>query len=117
MTINNNGSVSVGSFFKVNSINGITYAKEINVTTNAFPDYVFAKGYKLRSLSDLNDYILTNKHLPNIPVAAEIEKNGMPVGDLQVRMMEKIEELTLYVIQQNQEIKDLQTKVKEMSIK
>ena len=56
------------------------------------------------SLYDVEKFILQNKHLPNIPSAAEIEKNGLHLGDTQKRMMEKIEELTLYIIQQQKEI-------------
>lgn len=56
-----------------------TYSRKIKVTTSAFFDCIFAKGYKLRSLSDLNDYIIANNHLPNIAVASEIQKNGLPI--------------------------------------
>lgn len=74
----------------------------------AWPDYVFKNTYHLQPLAELEKFIAENKHLPNIPVAAEIEKNGLQVGDMQKKMMEKIEELTLYIIDLNKKVKALE---------
>jgi len=71
---------------------------------SAWPDYVFKKNYQLRPLDELEQYILKNKHLPGIPVASVIEKDGLQVGNTQKLMMEKIEELTLYIIEMKKEI-------------
>jgi len=79
----------------------------------SWPDYVFAPGYKLRELADLEHYIQTNNHLPGIPAAAEMEKNGLTLGEMQKLQMEKIEELTLYVIQLKKEIKALEEKLQD----
>ena len=65
---------------------------------------------KLLSFDELGKFIAANKHLPNIQAAAEVEKNGIELGDMQKRMMEKIEELTLYVLKLEEEIKKLKTK-------
>ncbi len=92
--------------FKVAS-NGITYAKEIIVQTTAFPDYVFSNDYSLMTLQQVSDFIKTNHHLPNIPSAAEVEANGIAVGDMQVKQMEKIEELYLYIIELNEKVEKL----------
>jgi hypothetical protein len=67
----------------------------------AWPDFVFQKEYKLPSLKSLEAFINANKHLPNIPSAAEVEKNGIDLGSNQAALLQKIEELTLYIIEQN----------------
>lgn len=74
-------------------------------------DYVFEKDYQLMSIEELDKYIKENKHLPNIPAATEVENNGLKMADMQRRMMEKIEELSLYVIQLKKQNDDLQKKV------
>ncbi|MCO6499421.1 MAG: hypothetical protein J5I47_03470 [Vicingus serpentipes] len=79
--------------------NGHVFAQEITVQLAPFPDYVFAKDYELMTISELGDYINENNHLPNMPSAIEVEKNGMGVGELQVKLVEKVEELTLYIIE------------------
>jgi len=87
------------------AVTGKIICEELKVElSGTWPDYVFADNYKLRSLDELNTFIKTNKHLPNIPAAAELEKNGMEVGDMQKRMMEKIEELTLYILELKSEV-------------
>ena len=79
-------------------VNGTIYAKEVQVMLPPFPDYVFSKTYNLMSLNALESYIDQNGHLPNLPSAEEIDENGIGLGDLVHKQMEKIEELTLYVI-------------------
>ena len=76
----------------------------------AWPDYVFEKNYKKLSIDELEKYVDENKHLPNIPSAKEIEKDGQHLGELQRKMLEKIEELSLYVIELKKEIDQLKTK-------
>ncbi|NDG64722.1 MAG: hypothetical protein EBY29_14870, partial [Planctomycetes bacterium] len=88
-----NGDLMVGSGrtaagYKL-SVNGKIIAEEVKVQLNAYwPDYVFEKNYPLPDLSSLKNYIDKNKHLPNIPAAQEVEKNGLKLGDMQTRMME-----------------------------
>ena len=89
--------------FKVGS-DGIVYAHTIKVQEGNFPDYVFAKEYKLMPLNELDEYITENSHLPNINTAADVKENGLSIGEMQVKQMEKIEELTLYIIQLKKEI-------------
>lgn len=88
---------------------GTIYAHKVRVTlANPFPDYVFEKDYNLMPLSQLSEYIQTNKHLPNIPSAKEVEaEKNLDVAEMQLKMMEKIEELTLYILQQQKEIEAL----------
>jgi len=91
------------------SVNGHIRAKEIVVETG-WADYVFDKQYTLPPLSEVEDFIKKNKHLPNIPSAASIQKDGLKVGEVQTKMMEKIEELTLYVIELKKEMELLKLK-------
>jgi len=90
-------------------VNGKVICTELRVQTNgAWPDYVFHDEYKLMPLHDLKKYILTENHLPNIPSASEINaQGGFDTGDMQSRLIEKVEELTLYIL-------DLQNQVNEL---
>ena len=95
--------------FKVN-IDGYAYARKMVVTlANPFPDYVFSKNYKLMPLTDLAAFIKQNKHLPNIPSAQQVADNNNQVelGEMQTKLLEKVEELTLYILQQQQQIDEL----------
>ncbi|MBV6460349.1 MAG: hypothetical protein HJHJAOHD_00458 [Flavobacteriales bacterium] len=84
--------------------NGILHFREGKVNIPAFPDYVFSTNYQLKTISEVESYILQNGHLPNMPNADEVKENGIGIGELQVKLLEKIEELTLYIIQQQKEI-------------
>jgi hypothetical protein len=87
------------------AVRGKIAATDFNVVASgSWPDYVFDPSYKLRSLEETEAYIKEHKHLPNIPAAAVVEKEGFALGDMQKRMMEKIEELTLHLIEANKEI-------------
>ncbi|MBI2275707.1 MAG: hypothetical protein HYU70_18085 [Bacteroidetes bacterium] len=101
----NNGNVGVGitSPSEKLSVNGNVSAKKIIVTQTGWSDYVFDKGYPLRSLSSLESYINQNKHLPEVPSAKEVEEKGVSVGDNQALLLKKIEELTLYMIELHKE--------------
>jgi hypothetical protein len=92
-------------------------AEEINVSVNAmisYPDYVFEDDYNLLPLNEVEQYIKENKRLPEIPSAKEAEENGIDLGSMQVKLLLKIEELTLYAIEQQKLIEDLQKQVKEL---
>ncbi len=96
-----------GVQFKVTGT-GIVYAKEIKVMTNIpTPDYVFEKDYNLMTISELEKFIFQNKHLPNVPSAKEVEETGMNLASLSNVLLEKVEELTLYTIQQQKLIEEL----------
>jgi hypothetical protein len=87
------------------AVNGKIICTELIVKLRAnWPDYVFSNDYKLKDLNELENYITTNKHLPNIPSAQEVAEKGFETGDIIKRQMEKIEELSLYLIQQNKQI-------------
>ncbi|MEO1627908.1 MAG: hypothetical protein AAFV25_22355, partial [Bacteroidota bacterium] len=86
--------------------------QEVLVENLGWCDYVFEKDYPLMPLKELREYIAENKHLPNIPSAEEVNQNGRQMADMQKRMMEKIEELTLYVLQLENKIEQLEKKQK-----
>ncbi len=104
------GKMGIGTFnpdYKF-AVNGSIRSKEV-VVESAWADYVFDSGYQLPSLIDVEEFIQQHKHLPNIPSAKEIAEKGLAVGDVQRKMMEKIEELTLYVIELKKEIEKLKS--------
>ena len=83
-------------------------------TSTPFPDYVFAKDYKLKSLENLESFIKENKHLPNIPSASEVAISGINVGEMQIKQMEKIEEAFLYIIQLKKENEELKVRLQKL---
>lgn len=99
MSITNAGNVGIGTAnptYKL-SVNGTIQAKEIRVETG-WADFVFDENYQLRPLAEVEKYIRRHKHLPDVTPAADIQKDGLQVGKQMTEMMQKIEELTLYVI-------------------
>jgi len=116
LVIFNTGKVTVGTDQYDSDPNFIFYvrkglkAEQIKVevaSAGGWADYVFRKDYKLRSLEEVEEHIAEKGHLPNIPSATEVEKNGINLGEMDAKLLEKIEELTLYVIQLNKEVKEL----------
>lgn len=93
---------------------GLLQAREVKVDLETWPDYVFAADYKLMDLPQLESYIQQNGHLPNVPAAAQIETEGLELGAMNKVLMEKVEELTLYLIEQNKRLEELQRQVKEL---
>ena len=89
-------------------------AREVKVSVNAGSDFVFEKDYPLMKLEELQAFINENQHLPEIAPAKEMVKNGVEVGEFQIKLLQKIEELTLYIINQQKEIKALKEKVSGM---
>jgi hypothetical protein len=85
------------------AVNGTIKAKEIKVSMEGWPDYVFASRYKISALSELEKYIKLNNHLPEIPSAKEAEAHGVELGEMNKLLLKKIEELTLYVIELKKE--------------
>jgi hypothetical protein len=111
----NNARIATG--YSV-SVDGKIMAEEVTVqNSTAWPDYVFANEYKLMPLDELERSINQNKHLPNIPAAAEVEKNGIMLGDMNRKLMEKVEELTLYIIELNKKNEALAKRVQQMERK
>jgi len=121
MTIANDGNVGIGTITPKCrlAVNGKIRATEVEVLTdvNSVPDYVFAHNYKLPSLIEVERFIQENHHLSEVPSATEIGDKGLNLGNMNLVLLKKVEELTLYIIQQNKKIESLETKVKEIEKK
>ncbi len=81
-------------------------------STNPWADFVFDDDYNLMPLQAIEDYIKSNKHLPEIPSASEVEKNGINLGEMDAKLLQKIEELMLYTIEQQKQIDALKEEIK-----
>ncbi|AEA43888.1 hypothetical protein [Fluviicola taffensis] len=92
---------------------GLLYAREIKVNLDNWADYVFDKNYSLMPLNELQQFINQNKHLPNVPSATEMTTNGLNIAENSKMLMEKVEELTLYVLQINERVKTQEELVKQ----
>ena len=106
------GHVLIGETSQTNTaylldVAGEIRANELTVNTTG-ADFVFDKDYSLMNLSDLEKSINANKHLPGVPSASEMQKNGMSVGETNKVLLQKVEELTLYLIDQDKKIEKLQ---------
>ncbi|MEO9869314.1 hypothetical protein [Ekhidna sp.] len=99
------------------TVAGNIHAQEVKVTIDAGtgPDYVFEPDYDLRSLEETEAYIQANKHLPEVPSASEMEANGVQLGEMNMLLLKKVEELTLYLIQNNKEKEELNQQLKANS--
>jgi hypothetical protein len=84
-------------------------------TTNDWSDYVFANDYKLKSLNEVELFVKANKHLPNVPSAQEVVKEGIDMAKMDAKLLEKIEELTLYLIELDKKNADQQKQIVELS--
>jgi Pyruvate/2-oxoacid:ferredoxin oxidoreductase gamma subunit len=126
-SLKSNGKLLIGSYgqypscsdcndYRVFIKNGIRTEKvKVDIASaNGWADYVFDKNYKLLSLSDVEKHIDEKGHLPNVPSAEDVVKNGINLGEMDAKLLEKIEELTLYVIQLNKDVKQLGEENKEL---
>lgn len=121
----NSGNVLIGKTSQVNSaykldVNGTIRAKEIKVNLDG-ADFVFEKDYKLMPLNELEEFVKKQKHLPEIAPAKKMEEDGADLGNLNSKLLQKMEEMTLYIIeqnkrldQQNQELKVLKEEIEKL---
>ncbi len=99
------------------TVAGNIHAREVRVTTDAGADFVFEDDYALRSLSELDAFVQENKHLPEIAPAAQMVEEGVSTGEFQIQLLQKIEELTLYVIEQDKKMNEQKQKMEAQQIK
>ncbi|HOX78564.1 MAG TPA: hypothetical protein PLW31_11060 [Bacteroidales bacterium] len=119
LVILNSGSVCLGTTTEATgyrlNVDGKVICTEVRVEALAnWPDYVFGDNYRLMTLAELEQNIKSNGHLPGLPSASHVEANGFELGNMQRILLEKIEELTLYTIEQNKQITELQKKVSDL---
>lgn len=110
MYLDNDGNVGIGTEDPQNklSVNGTLWAKEIKCSLNDAADWVFEESYDLRSLEEVESYVKDNKHLPDVPSAEEFKENDMNVAEMNNTLLQKIEELTLYMIDMNKRMKEIE---------
>jgi hypothetical protein len=109
-----NGNVGIGTVTpnaKL-AVYGDIFATKVKVTQTGWPDYVFGKDYHLPEISALEQYISAHQHLPEIPSAMEVAKDGLDLGDMNKRLLQKVEELSLYIIQLDKKNKELESRLK-----
>ena len=87
-------------------VNGTIHAREVKIDNIGWADFVFHKDYKLSSLSEVEAHIKKYSRLPEIPSEAEVKEKGVDIGEMQVKLLQKIEELTLYTIQQQKQLNE-----------
>lgn len=99
-----NGKLGIGTIntgdYKL-AVEGTIGARKVKVTSAPWADFVFEKDYKLPTLKELEDFIAANKHLPGIPTATEVGQHGVELGDISAKLLQKIEEQALYIIELN----------------
>ena len=116
MSIRPNGYVGIGSTSPTEklTVNGKIKANEIRVDGGGAPDYVFEEDYKIGTLKEVESYIKINKHLPEVPSAKEMERDGIAIGEMNKLLLKKIEELTLHVIEMNKRVEKLEAENKKL---
>jgi len=115
--IHKGGNVGIGTTaingYKL-SVEGYIRAREIDVNLNTWADFVFYDDYQLKTLKQVEDYITKNKHLPDVPSEKEVLANGVSLGEMNVVLLQKIEELTLYMIAMNKRMELLEMENKSL---
>lgn len=113
------GNITIGTSAaqKQLNVNGNIKARKVKVTLTDWADYVFDTAYYLMPLPQLEHYIKVNKHLPNIPSAEIVKEEGVDLGEHHTLLLRKIEELTLYILEQNRKNEVLEKKVADLEKK
>ena len=116
LVLKSNGNVGIGTTIPTEklSVNGTIRSKEVKVEAAPWPDYVFATDYALPTLSETETYIQKNHRLPNMPSAEEVAENGIALGEMNRLLVEKVEELTLYVIELKKENEQVKAELSQL---
>ncbi len=96
------------------NVDGPVTCKEVVVTMSGWPDYVFESGYRLTPLPDVEAFVAEHGHLPDMPSAGEVEARGFGMADMQARLLRKLEELTLYLIELREENQHLRERLRSL---
>lgn len=115
--ITSNGNVGVGTASTGShklAVEGSIGAREIKVEASGWSDFVFENDYELRTLEEIEKYIAENKHLPGIPSETEVIEDGINLGEMNAKLLQKIEELTLYLIEQNKKLEIANSNIAEL---
>jgi hypothetical protein len=117
LTINRQGKVGIGttlpdaSVFQL-AVEGMVGAREVQVLAQTpWPDFVFRPGYRLRPLAEVATFVAKHQHLPDVPSEAEVKQNGLQLGQMNAKLLQKIEELTLYLLQQEKRLAQLEAEL------
>jgi hypothetical protein len=112
-----NGNMGIGIINPQNKldVNGTIHSREVKVDMSGWSDFVFKKDYNLPTLEEVENHIAEKGHLENIPSEDDVIKNGINLGEMNAKLLQKIEELTLYTIEQNKKINELQKENKRFS--
>jgi hypothetical protein len=119
MRILGNGSVGIGTTTTGShklAVEGSIGAREVKVQATGWADFVFKKEYNLPTLEEVEKHIAEKGHLENIPSEEEVLKNGISLGEMNAKLLQKIEEMTLYMIDQNKQIIDLQQRLEKVEV-
>lgn len=113
MRIRYNGNVGIGTASPDEklAVNGTVRALKVKVTQTGWADFVFAQDYKLPPLMEVERFIRENRHLPDMPSEKEVAENGLDVGEMNKKLLQKVEELTLYIIQQEKEMGEMRRRL------
>lgn len=119
IVVHSSGDVGIGTAttktgYKLSVAGNIACEEVLVENSTNWPDYVFDEGYELMSLEQLEESIETNNHLPGMPSATEVEEKGFSLGEMQKVFLEKLEELTLYTIEQGKQINAQQKKIEAL---
>lgn len=111
LSLLDNGRVGIGTDSPDSELTvaGNIHSREVKVTVNAGADFVFDESYQLRTLEETEKFISENRHLPEIASENEMLENGLQVGEMNIKLLQKIEELTLYMIEMNKRMSQLET--------
>ncbi|MCD7972186.1 MAG: hypothetical protein LUG18_05895 [Candidatus Azobacteroides sp.] len=116
MVVDTDGNIGIGITDPQNKldVNGVIRAKELRAEASNWADFVFDENYRLPDLKEVETHIKTHRHLPGIPSEAEIKEEGINIVEMQSKLLQKIEEMTLYMIRQQETIGQQQQHMEEM---